>query len=501
MTALEPLHGELGFDHAVLVQPTVYGPDHRLLVDVLKGAPPGRYVGVAIVNDAISDRELMWMHEAGIRGDRFDFGRKFKLAPTVEEFRRTLERIRGLGWFVKIFGYGEDFMAVADELMTVECMAVIDHIGGPEIEGGVASPGFQFLLDLLKRPNWWGMLSNGDTRSKTGAPWTDVKPFGKAFYEAAPDRCMWGSDWPHVHRFVTPRAITCTITASTTSMSNWACCGDIVPTKNPSRRFWWTTSRAFSKLFDQSFWVGGSRRSRPHEQAGSARAGGGLMDSRSIKRRRGESSEHAQRHRRLESLYGDLGAGSAVYRGRTDLFAPTIADIGGEHPAAHQFKTLDGAIPRRGVASIRVTSDIVAFPLVDGKRRRIKAPVAEGKSYVGLVFLFSSATGELIGILQDGLLQRFTVGAINAIGAKHLSRSNARRVGLIGAGNQAGPQLEALKEVRDIQSVCVYSPDGSEAQAFADRMSAQLGLRMTIAASAKEAVDGVDIAVTAHRQP
>ena len=206
---------------------------------------------------------------------------------------------------------------------------------------------------------------------------------------------------------------------------------------------------------------------------------------------------------RLESLYGDLGAGSAVYRGRTDLFAPTIADIGGEHPAAHQFKTLDGAIPRRGVASIRVTSDIVAFPLVDGKRRRIKAPVAEGKSYVGLVFLFSSATGELIGILQDGLLQRFTVGAINAIGAKHLSRSNARRVGLIGAGNQAGPQLEALKEVRDIQSVCVYSPDGSEAQAFADRMSAQLGMRMTIAASAKEAVDGVDIAVTAtnSREP
>ena len=175
---------------------------------------------------------------------------------------------------------------------------------------------------------------------------------------------------------------------------------------------------------------------------------------------------------RLESLYSDLGVGSAVYRGRTDLFAPTIADIGGEHPAAHQFKTLDGAIPRRGVASIRVTSDIVAFPLVNGKRRRIKAPVAEGNSYVGLVFLFSSATGELIAILQDGLLQRYTVGAINAIGAKHLSRANSTRVGLIGAGNQAGPQLEALKEVRDIESVCVYSPDASEAQAFADRMVA-----------------------------
>lgn len=206
---------------------------------------------------------------------------------------------------------------------------------------------------------------------------------------------------------------------------------------------------------------------------------------------------------RLESLYSDLGAGSAIYRGRTDLFAPTIADIGGEHPAAHQFKTLDGAIPKRGVASIRVTSDIVAFPLVNGKRRRIKAPVAEGGSYVGLVFLFSSATGELISILQDGLLQRYTVGAINAIGARHLSRTNSKIVGLIGAGNQAGPQLEALKEVRDIQSVRVYSPDPAEARSFADRMSKELGVSMTTAASAREAVDGVDIAITAtnSREP
>ncbi len=202
--ALEALHGAIGFHHAVLVQPTVYGPDHRLLFDILKSAPPGRYVGVAIVNDAISDRELLSMHEAGIRGARFNFGRKFKLGPSPDEFRRTLERLRSLGWFVKIFGYGDDFMAVADELMSIDCMAVIDHIGGPEIESGIESEGFQFLLDLLRRPNWWGMLSNGDTRSKKGSPWTDVTPFGRAFYEAAPDRCLWGSDWPHVHRFVTP---------------------------------------------------------------------------------------------------------------------------------------------------------------------------------------------------------------------------------------------------------------------------------------------------------
>jgi alanine dehydrogenase len=199
----------------------------------------------------------------------------------------------------------------------------------------------------------------------------------------------------------------------------------------------------------------------------------------------------------LEQLYQDLGAGAAVYRGRTDLFAPTVAEIGADVPAAHQFKTLDGAIPRLHAASIRVTSDVVAFPEVNGLRRRIKIPAATGKSYVGLVFLFSSATGELFSIIQDGMLQRFTVGAINAIGAKYLSRPESSVVGLIGAGGQAGPQLAALKEVRPIRQVRVYSPTPGEADAFAVSMSAALGLEITAVASAEVAVEGADIAVTA----
>jgi alanine dehydrogenase len=199
----------------------------------------------------------------------------------------------------------------------------------------------------------------------------------------------------------------------------------------------------------------------------------------------------------LERLYKDLGAGSAVYRGRTDLFAPTVAEIGADVPAAHQFKTLDGAIPRLHAASIRVTSDVVAFPEINGLRRRIKIPAATGKSYVGLVFLFSSATGELIAIIQDGLLQRFTVGAINAIGAKYLSRPDSSVVGLIGAGGQAGPQLAALKEVRPIRQVRVYSPAPNETATFAKTNAASLGLEMTVAESAEAAVAGADIAVTA----
>ena len=206
---------------------------------------------------------------------------------------------------------------------------------------------------------------------------------------------------------------------------------------------------------------------------------------------------------RLEMLYADLGNGSAVYRGRTDLFAPTSAHVGEPVPAAHQFKTLDGAIPRFEVASIRVTSDIVAFPKVDGKRRRIKIPAAQNKTYVGLVFLFSSSTGELIGVIQDGMLQKFTVGAINAIGARHMARQDARIVGLIGAGNQAGPQLAALAQVRNIERVRVYSPDAGQADRFCAEHAQALGLTMERVDSPEAAVRGADIAVTAtnSREP
>jgi len=199
----------------------------------------------------------------------------------------------------------------------------------------------------------------------------------------------------------------------------------------------------------------------------------------------------------LEDTYADLGSGSAVYRGRTDLFHPTSAAIGADIPAAHQFKTLDGAIPRWQVASIRVTSDVVAFPIVEGARRRIKLPAAENQSWVGLVFLFSSATGELMAILQDGILQKYTVGAINAIGAKYLARKGAKTIGLIGAGNQAGPQIAALCEIRPIEQVRVYSPKLEETEAFCTRMQDELGIACSVASSPEHAVRGTDIAVTA----
>jgi 2-pyrone-4,6-dicarboxylate lactonase len=202
--AMKALHDAMGVGRAVFVQPTIYGTDHRLLHDVLKSAPEQSYRGVAIIGDSVSDAELDRLNSVGVRGARFNFGGRFKLAPSIADFRRGLDRVRELGWFIKVFGFEDDFLAVADELRAIEIPAIIDHMGGPDYRRGIDHPSIRLILDLLKNDNWWIGLSNGDLRSKAGPPWDDAVPFGRLFYEAAPDRCLWGTDWPHVHRFIRP---------------------------------------------------------------------------------------------------------------------------------------------------------------------------------------------------------------------------------------------------------------------------------------------------------
>lgn len=202
--AMKTLHDAMGVERAVFVQPTIYGTNHSLLYDALKTAPKGRYRGVAIVDDSVSEAEMDRLNNVGVRGARFNFGGNFKLAPNLADFRRALDRIRELGWFAKIFGFGDDLLAVAAELHKIRFSAIIDHMGGIDYRRGTSQPAVRLILDLIANDNWWIGLSSGDLRSQVGYPWDDAVAFGRLFYEAAPDRCLWGTDWPHVHRFIRP---------------------------------------------------------------------------------------------------------------------------------------------------------------------------------------------------------------------------------------------------------------------------------------------------------
>lgn len=206
----------------------------------------------------------------------------------------------------------------------------------------------------------------------------------------------------------------------------------------------------------------------------------------------------------LETMYQELGRGSGIYHARVDLHAPTRAELGEGVPGAHYLKTMVGSVPLFETASIRLTSDVVAWPTINGQRRREKVPAAPGNRWLGLVLLFSTANGELLAIMNDGVVQRTRVGATNGIAAKYLAREDARRAGIIGTGWQATTQLTALCTARPgIEHVKAFSPTREHREAFAEEMSEMLGVPVVAVDSAEEAVADVDVAVTSTnaRQP
>lgn len=188
----------LGIERVVLVQGALYTTDNALMLETLKACPPGTARGVALIDDAISDAQLLAFHEAGVRGIRFSFWPRMGVVPSLDLFDRSVARVRHLGWHVKVFMPPAVLCELADRLARLEVTVVLDHLANLDCTLGPAQPGYREALALMRRPNFWTTLSNGDRWSATGYPWKDAEPLGRAFYDVAPERCVWGSDWPHL---------------------------------------------------------------------------------------------------------------------------------------------------------------------------------------------------------------------------------------------------------------------------------------------------------------
>ena len=191
------MHRALGIDRGIIVQSTAYGTDHKTLIDALAAAGPN-YRGVAIVDDSVSDTELLRLHEAGVRGGRFNFWKQLNIVPTAEGFLRSIDRIKEYGWHAKIHSAGDEWLELTNLLAKVTIPVVIDHMGHPELGKGPNQPSIKMILNLLRKENWWVMVSNGDRVSAEEQGWSDALPFAQMLIEAAPDRSIWCTDWPHV---------------------------------------------------------------------------------------------------------------------------------------------------------------------------------------------------------------------------------------------------------------------------------------------------------------
>jgi len=194
------LQRALRLSRVVVVQASPQGTDNACLVDALQRLSAGGSAarGVAVIDDATTDRELEAMHEAGVRGVRVNLESAGTYDPGVA--RRLLEqaaaRAGRLGWHVQTYTTLPVLVSVADTIRALPAPLVIDHFGRPTAARGVDQPGFDVLLALVREGSAWVKLSGG-YRISEHPDWADAAPFARALAEANPDRILWGTDWPH----------------------------------------------------------------------------------------------------------------------------------------------------------------------------------------------------------------------------------------------------------------------------------------------------------------
>jgi alanine dehydrogenase len=192
----------------------------------------------------------------------------------------------------------------------------------------------------------------------------------------------------------------------------------------------------------------------------------------------------------LEAAYTDMGKGLAANAPRRDTFVA-------EKDGYYSFKTIEGGISRLGVMAQRINSDMITYPTINGVPRRVKVPAAPGNRYVGLVFIYSIKTLELLAIITDGHLQRMRVAGSTGVGLKHLAREDARIAVLIGSGWQAEAAAWALAAVRPLIEIRVFSPNREHREDFARRASSKLNRKVVSVENVQKALKDADIVATA----
>jgi 2-pyrone-4,6-dicarboxylate lactonase len=199
------VHKALGIDRGIIVQTTTYGADHSVVLDGLAAMGPNyRACANALVFAERDDAYLAKLDEAGVGGARFSFRKELGAVLSDKDFERAIARIRELGWYAKFQPEKDGIVGNLDKIRALDVPVLIDHMGRPDPQRGKDDPNLRAVLDLLAKGNFWVMLSLGEKTSKAGPPWDDVIPIARAYIEAAPDRCVWASDWPHPVSAVQP---------------------------------------------------------------------------------------------------------------------------------------------------------------------------------------------------------------------------------------------------------------------------------------------------------
>jgi 2-pyrone-4,6-dicarboxylate lactonase len=191
----------IGCSRAVFVQPAYYGTDNSAMVAAMKSGKL-QYRGVAVIDDKTSDADLTDLHLAGVRAVRVSVT---KAGLTIEEISqkttRIAARIKPFGWHLQFLVRIKDYLWIEQIITRSSLVCVVDHFGFLPAADGMQSPGFNALLRLARLEHVWFKLI-GYRSSSLWPFYPDIAPMAQALIAAAPDRCLWGTDWPHTN--ITP---------------------------------------------------------------------------------------------------------------------------------------------------------------------------------------------------------------------------------------------------------------------------------------------------------
>ena len=194
--ALKALHDHLGIERAVIVHASCHGEYMDATLDAIAWSN-GTYRGTSVVSPDISDKELQRYHDGGIRAVRFNFVRHLESVPEPEVVRRMADRIKDMGWHLVVHLDAVDTVELSPLLLSLPVPFVIDHMARVKASDGLDQPAFKQLLDLMKRELAWVKICGPERVSAEGPPFEDAVPFAQALVKAAPDRVLWGTDFPH----------------------------------------------------------------------------------------------------------------------------------------------------------------------------------------------------------------------------------------------------------------------------------------------------------------
>jgi predicted TIM-barrel fold metal-dependent hydrolase len=194
------LQRRIGTTRSVVVTPAPYPAsvaDNRVTLDAIAQFGANAR-GVAIIFPTITDAELKTLNDAGVRGIRFSLAQASNATPAIEMIEPLSKRVNALGWHVQINMTADQIVAVGNLWDRLPSAIVFDHMGHMPQPMGINHPAFTIIRRLVDRGRTWVKLSVTYDSSKVGPPtYADVNKVGRAYVQAAPERMLWGSNWPH----------------------------------------------------------------------------------------------------------------------------------------------------------------------------------------------------------------------------------------------------------------------------------------------------------------